>query len=99
MTTLQQKIKYQIKQYHRGLQTELDLYQELYNLAIEYNKKTINKLPIHIIHNNIILLSQIQELQQTIREIKLLIPTYSREAEGYVTDYSPLTYLLQKENK
>lgn len=61
MTTLQQKIKYQIRQYQKGLQTELGLYQELYNLAILYNRKTINKLSIQTIHNKILQLTPTQE--------------------------------------
>ena len=39
--TMQEEINYQTKQFRRGLSTELEYYQQLFNIAIAHNKNRI----------------------------------------------------------
>ena len=52
--TMQEQINYQQKQFRRGLSTELEYYQQLFNIAIIHNKNRIDGNNLKTIYNKIL---------------------------------------------
>lgn len=50
---MQDQINFQVKQFRRGLSTELEYYQQLFNIAIIYNKNRIQGLSLKTIYKRI----------------------------------------------
>ena len=50
---MQKQIDFQVKQFRRGLSTELEYYQQLFNIAIIYNKNRIQGLSLKTIYKRI----------------------------------------------
>ncbi len=55
---MQKAILHQVKQFRRGLSTELEYYQQLMNIAIIHNKNRIQGLSLETIYK------KIQQLEQ-----------------------------------
>ena len=50
---MQKQIDFQVKQFRRGLSTELEYYQQLFNIAIIHNKNRIQGLSLKTIYKRI----------------------------------------------
>ena len=75
--TMQEQINYQTKQFRRGLSTELEYYQQLFNIAIIHNKNRIAGNNLKTIYNKILRLEAkkgentmytLKQTQQIIKE-------------------------------